>query len=91
MNQIGDPALYGIGGSQPSIGSEIIAIAFKELGLIIDVDFSIMPSNIPTPLSMRDMSDKGIDISMHVKTISCQGRKQNHFLWDSVSCLQTVS
>ena len=62
-------SLKGIGGKSVSIGTATIPVPFKDLNLVIDVTFQILDSNVPTLLSMKDMHDNGLDISIQDKVV----------------------
>lgn len=53
----------GIGGRSSSIGEATLQIPFDKLGIIIDVEFSILAKDTPSLLSNRDMIVNGLDIS----------------------------
>lgn len=62
-----------------------IQILFKDLRLVIDVEFLIMSDDIPTLLSMRDLAVNNLDISLQKSTISLAERSlklkfENYFL-----------
>lgn len=59
-----DKVISGIGGQSKTIGNATIPIPFKELNLVIDVNFKIMKDNIPTLLSLKDMVDNQLDLSI---------------------------
>ena len=56
--------IRGIGGKEETIGSTIIPVPFKGLGLILDVKFAIVKRKVPSLLCMRDMKQTGLDISI---------------------------
>lgn len=70
-------SVRGIGGRQNAIGMETIQIPFKELHLIIDVEFMVIGGDIPKLLSMRDMYTNGLDISIQ----SCHIRRRGSKSW----------
>lgn len=75
----------GIGGKSVAIGATIIEVPFRDLGIVIDVRFLIISSDVPTLLSMRDMVDNKLDTSVQERTISLGSKKQslsmeNYFL-----------
>lgn len=63
-------SIVGIGGSTAVIGTAIVPIPFADLNIIIDVKFKILRDNCPTLLSLKDMIENGLDISIQDKTIS---------------------
>lgn len=77
--------LSGIGGSRKSLGSVIIPIPFADLNIVIDVKFQIVSDKVPSLLSMKDMKDNGLDISIQNEEISFKHHYQkltmeNYFL-----------
>lgn len=62
--------LMGIGGRSCSIGTAREPVPFKDLNLVIDVNLQIVPDNVPTLLSNKDMYDNGLDISIQDHTIT---------------------
>lgn len=77
--------LRGIGGQQRVIGEATIQIPFNKLGLVIDVDFAIINSDIPTLLSNKDMIDNGLDLSLqghylHIGPLRQPLSLENYFL-----------
>ena len=92
----------GIGGKTEAVGTAIIPIPFKDIGIIIDVRFRIMRNACPSLLCLRDMIESGMEISIQEKTLTIHGRTQelefvNDFLkycWtpaDLPSALYTVA
>ena len=70
----------GIGGCSIAIGEARVQIPFKDLGIIIDVKFLILKDKIPSLLSMKDMLDNGLDLSIQGRYITLGNRKQDlHF------------
>lgn len=61
--------LRGIGGKSSSIGTAIILVPFRDLNLVLDIKFQIVSDNVPTLLSMKDMLDNGLDISIQQKEV----------------------
>lgn len=53
-----------------------IQIKFKDLYIVIDVDFLLITADIQTLLSMRYIVENGLDISIKSKTISNGERRQ---------------
>lgn len=62
--------IMGVGGRQNGIGISTIQIPFTQLNLLVDVPFPIIPTDVPTLLSMRDMVINGLDISIQVKYLT---------------------
>lgn len=50
-----DKSLRGIGGRSQPIGTATIPVPFRDLNLVIDVQFQIVPDSVPSLLSMKDM------------------------------------
>ena len=69
-------SLNGIGGKSRAIGTAIIPIPFNSLGVVLDVKFRIMKDHCPSLLSLRDMIDSGMEISIQDKTVSIGDRTQ---------------
>lgn len=83
--------LKGLGGTRPGIlGVVKLQVPFSNLNLVIDVDFSMISDEdprdpSPTLLSMKDMLDNNIDISIEECCVKFQGLRQaltmeNYFL-----------
>lgn len=75
----------GIGGGVEGIGLVNIDIPFTELLLIIHIEFLLVDQDVPTLMSMKDMKESGIDISLQNETVLFAGRTQklqleNYFL-----------
>ena len=56
--------LKGIGGQGQCIGTAIVQIPFNDLDLILDVKFRILQDTCPSLLSLRDMRQNGLDLSI---------------------------
>lgn len=56
--------IRGIGCTQHAIGSAIVTIPFVNLDFVIEVVFLIVDTTEPTLLSLRDMIENGLDISI---------------------------
>lgn len=56
--------VIGLGGLIQIVGRVIIQVPSLKLHLIMDIDFSIVYQNIPELLSLKDMLDNGIYISV---------------------------
>lgn len=54
----------GIGGKSMAIGEVTIKIPFPDLGILIDVEFSILDGDTPSLLYNKDMIANGLDISL---------------------------
>ena len=57
-------SVSGTGGKNNSIGVARIPIPLRDLNLVINVRFQIMGDDVPSLLSMKDMKDNGIEISI---------------------------
>lgn len=68
--------VVGLGGFQSGIGRVRIQIPFPALRLVIDVDFLVVRQDIPALLSVKDMIDNGIDISIENKCAYHNGLTQ---------------
>ncbi len=78
-------SISGIGGNSKAVGTAMIPIPFTDLNLVIDVEFTIMKDNVPTLLSMKDMKDNGLDLSiqkeeLYYKHLTQQLSMENYFL-----------
>ena len=62
-------SLNGLGGRQTPIGTVTIPITSKHPKLVMDVKFCIINNHIYTLLSMKDMLDNGIDLSIKRRTM----------------------
>jgi len=76
----------GLGGSKRSIGTASIPIPFPELGLVCEIDFHIIEDDVPSLLSLRDLKQTGVDLSIQRDCLSFIGREQkliheNDFLY----------
>lgn len=58
-------AIKEIGGRQLALGAAKVQILLPRLGMVADVEVLIIEQDIPTFLSMKDMLDHGLDISVH--------------------------
>lgn len=56
--------LSGLGGRSAPIWSAVIPVPFEKLKLVIDVRFQFVRDNVASLLSMKDMVDNGLDISL---------------------------
>lgn len=54
----------GIGGMTMAMGEVTTQIPFNQLGVVIDVDFTILKGDTPSLLSNKHMLDSGLDISL---------------------------
>lgn len=61
-------SVQGIRGRRTSIGTALIRIPFCNLNLAIDVDFLVIPDNLPSILCMKDMVDNRLDIRIQNHT-----------------------
>lgn len=66
--------ILGIGGKEKGVGLIKIQILFTGLGIIIDFEFLLVSSAIPSIVSMKDMLDNGLDISILDATVLLNGR-----------------
>ena len=85
LNRSEKKTICGLNSKNPAIGTAVITIPFKDLDLWIDVKFRIMAFDCPTLLSMKDMVDNGLDISVQNKWVSYKHKLQdlafeNYFL-----------
>lgn len=62
--------IRGIGDKTESIGWVTIQITVKLLNVTSDVFFHVSKEDIPTLLSMKDMVDNGLDISIKSRYVS---------------------
>lgn len=94
INRMEKRTICGVNSKSSPVGTATISIPFKTLDLWIDVQFRIMPFDCPSLLSMKDMIDNGLDLSIQNKWISYKHKLQdlifeNYFLvhrwnaWDS--------
>lgn len=72
----------GIGGIQKATEMERIRIPFVDLEIIIYVQFHILPTRVPKLLSMKDMLDNGLDISVQHRNIEHKVKTQQLILED---------
>lgn len=68
--------IRGIGGNQPAIGFVTIQVPFRDLNLTIDVDFMLVSGSIPSLLSLRDVYENGLDISLQRQMITFRDKCQ---------------
>lgn len=54
----------GLGGRSPSKGSVIIYITFRDLDINIDVRLLLLVEDIPSLLSLKDMTTNQLDLSL---------------------------
>lgn len=57
-------SIFGIGCTTKAVGTAIVSVQLKDLNMIIYVKIQISGDNVQTVLSMEDMVDKEIDISI---------------------------
>lgn len=77
--------ISGIGGSSQTLGSAVVPVPFKGLDLVVDIKFQIMRDCVPTLLSLKDMLDNELDISIQDREITFCGKShklllENYFL-----------
>lgn len=63
MQPTSNRIIAGIGGKSKATGVVGMQVIFRELEVLIDVQFFVMKEKILTLLSMTDMLDHGLDIS----------------------------
>lgn len=85
INRTEKKTICGLNSNNPAIGTATMAIPFYDLDLWIDVEFGIMEFDCPSLLSMRDMVNNGLDISLQNKWVSYKHKFQdiafeNYFL-----------
>jgi hypothetical protein len=66
----------GIGGTRRSMGSARIAIPFPKLGMCADIEFQIIDDDVPTLLSLRDLRNTGVELSIQNNSLRLLGREQ---------------
>ena len=69
--------LLGIGGQGRAIGTATIPIPFVDLDIVIDVKFRILDTNCPNLLSLRDMKENGLDMSIQKNVITYKHKIQD--------------
>lgn len=69
-------SIVGIGGYQNAFGTPTIQIPFTGLKLVIDVEFMIIPATMPMLLSMWNVVNKGLGISIQGQFLSHGRMKQ---------------
>lgn len=52
------------GGTKRSVGTVRLKIPLRKLNIITDVDLFLLSENVPSLLSMKDMVENGLDISI---------------------------
>lgn len=67
--------VLGLGGSVESVGMASIPIPFKELELVIHVKFRLMENDCPSLLSLKDMIENHLDISIQGKYLTYNGKR----------------
>lgn len=77
--------IRGIGGRRKSVGTVIVQVPFKDLGIVIDVRFLLLEGSVPTLLCLKDLYRNGLDISILRCKVICDGKEQdlelnNYFL-----------
>lgn len=77
--------IIGIGGRVSSTGNGLIHVPFKYLDVAIDVIFTVIKEDIPTLLSIGDMLNNRLDVSIKRRYVSLIERRQpltmeNYFL-----------
>ena len=71
--------LKGIGGQSQCIGTSIVQIPFNDLNLILDGKFRILQDTCPSLLSLKDMKQNGLDLSI-----------QQHLLYFKYKCQNLI-
>lgn len=85
VNRTEKRTIRGLNSKNPAIGTAVITIPFSELDIWLDVKFRIMEFDCPSLLSMKDMVDNGLDISIQKKWVSYKHKRkepvfENYFL-----------
>lgn len=68
--------MIGFGGVIAAIGKVQLKIPFKDLRLVLDVDFLVLKETTPTLLSMEDMIQNELDISIQNILVTYDNRNQ---------------
>lgn len=63
-------SINGIGGGLKTVRIVLVKIPFMDLKLVISVEFPLLKADIPSLLSMKDMKNNGLDISLQRETIN---------------------
>jgi hypothetical protein len=58
------------------MGSAVIAIPISQLGICTDVEFQIINEDVPTLLSLRDLRNTGVELSIQNNSLKLMGREQ---------------
>lgn len=70
----------GIGGRSLSIGEVTLQIPFSGLGIVLDIEFSILRESTPSLLCNKDLLENNLDISLQGGYLYIGERKQNLIL-----------
>ena len=79
MSINGEPAMIlGLGKNRvTTMGYATIPIPFTDLGIIIDVQFSIIQNQQATLLSLSDLKRNGLDINIQNETVNFKHKIQS--------------
>lgn len=67
----------GVGGTQKAIWEARIHIPFKDIGIIIGGDFLLLPDTAQSFLSLKNMVENVLDISIKNQKVTLNGRNRN--------------
>ena len=80
-------SVRGIGGvCVKTIGKATVAVPFPDIGVVCDITFHITEGHNPTLLSLRDLKNTGLDLSIQKNCVHMMGKSQklvheNDFLY----------
>lgn len=77
INRGSAKSISGIGGSRKTMGTATIPIPFKDLKIVIDVTFQIMEDYVPSFLSMKDMVENDLNLSIQRKVLMYRNLEQD--------------
>lgn len=77
LNRGSPKTINGIRGSEQGIGTAKLPIPLKEMNIIIDITFQAMRNNFPPHLSMEDMYQTDLYISIQKKGIKSKILERN--------------
>lgn len=62
-------AIIGIGGSKQSVRSAIVKIPFQDMGMVIEVNFSLLSDCVPSIIPMKYIIDNNLELSVQNQSI----------------------
>lgn len=70
-------AVKSTGGRRQVVGTALIQVPFKKLGIVLEIYFMILTGHVLALLCQKDLYRNGVDISIFRFKAKCEGREQN--------------